>query len=92
MVELEKYTSNVEEGRSGPIFPSIPIGVPFMDGRSYQSADVRESGLIKGVGFLLLAILILMFTGVIGVKALKDKLQNDGLQSEIILRLHEVTR
>jgi hypothetical protein len=92
MVELEQYPDQIEEGRDSTIFSSMPFGDSFLSGRYYQNADVRETGLIKSVGLLLLAILALLFTGMIGGKALKDKLQNDGLQSEINLRLLEVTR
>ena len=92
MVELEQYPDQIEEGRDSTIFFATPFGAPFLGGRYYQSAGVRETGLIKDVGLLLLSILVLLFTGVIGGKAIKDRLQNDDLQSEINLRLLEVTR
>jgi hypothetical protein len=92
MIELEQYPNQVEEERDSTIYSAMPFGDPFLGGRYYQSAGVRETRLIKDVGLLLLSILVLLFTGVIGGKAITDKLQNDGLQSEINLRLLEVTR
>jgi hypothetical protein len=92
MVELEQYPNQVEEGRDRTIYSAMPFGDPFLGGRYYQSADVRETGLIKDVGLLLLSILVLLFTGVIGGKTIRDKRQNNSLKSEISLRLLEVTR
>jgi hypothetical protein len=92
MVELEQYPNQTKEGQDSTIFSATPFREPFLGGRYDQSADVGETGLIKDVGLLLLAILALLFTGVIGGKAITDKLQNDGLQSEINFRLLEVTR
>jgi hypothetical protein len=92
MVELEQYPNQVEEGRGSTFFSSKPVADQFLGRRYYHSADVREPGLIKDVGLLLLAILVMLFTGLIGGKAITDKLQNDSLKSEINLRLLEVTR
>lgn len=92
MVELEQYPNRAKEGRSSMIHSSMPFGDSFLSGRYYQNADVREIGLIKDVGLLLSVILVLLFTGLIGGKAITDKLQNNSLKSEISLRLLEVTR
>ena len=92
MVELERYPNQVEEEQVGTILSSLPFGGPFLGRRYNHSADIRGSGPSKDVGLLLLGILVLLFTGVIGSKAITEKRQNDSLRSELKLRLLEVTR
>ncbi|HEY47139.1 MAG: hypothetical protein AMJ88_11220 [Anaerolineae bacterium SM23_ 63] len=92
MVELGWDTTQVLDGRDSAVCSTIPIAghPPFR--RTIRTAGMWKPELLKGAPLVLLASTALLFAGLIGGKAITDKLQNDGLQSEINLRLLEVTR
>jgi hypothetical protein len=92
MMEQERGANRVTEELDCAVQPWMPIGGRMMGGRSCYQADKRKAGSVKEVGVVLLATLALLFTGVIGGKAIMEALYCRDLQSQIEQRLFEVTR